>query len=97
MVAEVGSDFLDAVPALRRANNAPHTGEFFRCEKTGGHAICGDHEVFDQILRVVTRLELQVDDFSVAHDRARFDRLQIECAVLVTQLSHFVGRPILKF
>ena len=81
----------DATPALRLAHDAANARAALRLEELRDRDVARDHEILDQVARVILVHDLEVDDLAVLRDRRRLDRLELERAV-----AHALGLEPLR-
>src|SRR5438105_12299142 len=62
-----------------------------RLEKSRYRAVRRDHEIFDHVGRAVLLRLFDTRDLAVVADSSRFDRLDLECAVVDTRSAQSTG------
>ena len=84
----------NAVPAFRRFYYAPDGGNPGFFQRSGHHAIGGDHKIFNQLRGAVLLLLLQVNDLVIEDYGMNFSGFNIERAVAIAfileRLRHFI-------
>src|SRR5271157_4269088 len=88
--------FNDSVPAFRRAHDPPYRRQPFGCEKSGGNAICGDHEILDNTLGPASFFGYQPFERVAVEHRTRLNCFKIQRAMNVSERFQFLRRAVLE-
>ena len=86
----------DALPSLGLAQHAAQRREALALEELRGHAIRGDHEMLDDLLRPIPLVRPQVAQHCAVEHRLGLDRLEAQRAVLVSRALQRLRDPVLE-
>ena len=95
-VAQFRRQFDDAGPPFGITQYPTKRWKFFTGEINRRHRIRRHHEFFDQLRRAIRALQFEIGKGVTGENRLRFERLQAQRAMVVTQPRELLCNPVLE-